>query len=62
MSRLNFLFSKYSFGNNIRVSNSLYPDQAQCSVEADQGQNCLHLGYQQQNPSQAGRGKAIHNP
>ena len=38
------LFSKYSFRNNIRMSNmsnSLDPDQAQHSVEPDLGQNCL---------------------
>ena len=34
-------FSKISFRNNIRVSNSLYPDQARHSVEPDLGPDCL---------------------
>ena len=34
-------FSKNSFINTIRVSNSLDPDQAQLSVGPDLGPNCL---------------------
>ena len=34
-------FSKNSFRNSIRVSNSLDPDQARCFVEPDLGSNCL---------------------
>ena len=34
-------FSKNSFGNTIRVSNSLDPDQARHSVGPDLGPNCL---------------------
>ena len=34
-----FFFSKYSFKNNIRLSNSLDPDQAQRSVRTDLGPN-----------------------
>ena len=39
-------FSKYSFRNNIRVSNSLDPDQARQSVRPDLDPNCLQF-YQQ---------------
>ena len=35
------MFSKYFFRNTSRVSNSLDPDQAPCSVEPDLGPNCL---------------------
>ena len=34
-------FTKKSFTNSIRVSNSLDPDQAQHFVEPDLGPNCL---------------------
>ena len=34
-------FSKKSFRNTIRVSNSLDPDQARHFVELDLGPNCL---------------------
>ena len=34
-------FSKQSFRNNIRVSNSLDPDQARCFVGPGLGPNCL---------------------
>ena len=34
-------FSKNSFGNTVRVSNSLDPDQAQPFVGPDLGLNCL---------------------
>ena len=34
-------FAKNSFGNAIRVSNSLDPDQARHSVGPDLGPNCL---------------------
>ena len=37
---------KKSFRNTIRVSNSLDPDQARCSVGPDLGPNCLQ-SYQQ---------------
>ena len=40
-------FSKKSFRNIIRVSNSLDPDQAWRFVRLELGPNCLHLGYQQ---------------
>ena len=36
-----YLFSKYPFRNNVRVSNSLDPDKAQHSVGPDLGTNCL---------------------
>ena len=36
-----YFFSKYSFRNNIRVSNSLDPDQAGHFVGPDLGSNCL---------------------
>ena len=39
-------FSKNYFGNTIRVSNSLDPDQARHVVGSDLGPNCLQ-GYQQ---------------
>ena len=35
------MFSKNSFRNTIRVSNSLDPDQAQCAVRPDLDPNCL---------------------
>ena len=35
------MFTKHSFGNMIRVSNSLDPDQAQLFVSLDLGPNCL---------------------
>ena len=35
------LFQKIIFRNTIRVSNSLGPDQVQCSVWPDLGPNCL---------------------
>ena len=41
---------KISFRNTIRVSNSLDPDQDQCSVCPDLGTNCCK---QQQKPLQA---------
>ena len=34
-------FSKISFKDTIRVSNSLDPDQTRCFVEPDLGPNCL---------------------
>ena len=34
-------FSKYSFRNTTRVSNSLDPEQAKCFVKPDLGPNCL---------------------
>ena len=34
-------FSKSSFGNTIRVSKLLDPDQERCSVSPDLGPNCL---------------------
>ena len=37
----NRFFSKHSFRNTIRVSNSLYPDQAQLSVQPVLGPNFL---------------------
>ena len=36
-----FFEKKQSFGNPIRVSNSLYPDQARRFVGPDLGPNCL---------------------
>ena len=36
----NLLFQKNSFKNNIRVSNSVYPDH---SVSPDLGPNCLQM-------------------
>ena len=36
-------FSKYSFRNNRRVSNSLDPDQVQRSVGPDLGPSCLQM-------------------
>ena len=36
-------FSKNSFKNAIRVSNSLDPDQDQCVVGPDLGPNCLQM-------------------
>ena len=39
-------FSKKSFGNTIRVSNGLDPDQDRCHVGPDLGPNCLQ-SYQQ---------------
>ena len=38
---LKLTISKYSFRNTIGVSNSLHPDQDQCSVGPDLGPNCL---------------------
>ena len=40
------LFSKFYYRNIIRVSNSLYPDQARRFVGPDLGPNCLQ-GHQQ---------------
>ena len=37
----NYFFSKNSFGNIIRLSNSLDPDQDRSSVKLDLGSNCL---------------------
>ena len=37
----NISFSKYSFSNTIRVSNSLDPDQDRHSVNPDLDPNCL---------------------
>ena len=37
----NQLFRKNSFRNNIKASNSLYPDQTQHFVRPDLGPNCL---------------------
>ena len=34
---------KNSFGNTIRVSNSLDPDQDRCSVSTDLSPNCLQM-------------------
>ena len=45
-SKLTFSKKKKSFRNNIRVSNSLYPDQVQHFVVPDLGSNCLQ-SYQQ---------------
>ena len=36
-----YIFSKNSFRNTIRVSNSLDPDQARQNVGPDMGPNCL---------------------
>ena len=36
-------FSKNSFNNTIRVSNTLDTDQDQCFVGADLGPNCLRM-------------------
>ena len=38
---LKLTFSKKSFRNTIRVSNSLDPDQARCFIGPDLGGNCL---------------------
>ena len=36
-----YFFSKYSFRNNIKVSNSLDPDQDGCSAGPNLDPNCL---------------------
>ena len=37
----NIVFSQYSFGNNIKLSNSFDPGQARRSIGPDLGLNCL---------------------